>query len=70
MDSITLVFAIIVGFIVQLVLLHSIIRDATHSKETKKSLDAICKLMTETARKQGVENSTIDKILEEMKNKK
>lgn len=69
MDSTTTLFALAFGLIIMLLLSHVIIRDANYSKDQKKNLEAITKLLSETARKQGVDSSVIENILAEIKKK-
>ncbi len=69
MDAMTIGFAIFIGLIVQLLILHSLIRDATYAKETRKKLDAMTNLLSEIARKHGVDVKIVDNILEDSRSK-
>ena len=59
MDTATIGFAIIIGLLIQLLIFHALIRDATYAKDTRKKLDAMTKLLSEIAIKQGVEKTVV-----------
>lgn len=62
MDSITILFIIVIAFIIQLVILFSLIREATYSKENRKQIDVMTKLLFETAKANGVPESILNTI--------
>lgn len=66
-DMFTIFTIVSVGIIVQILLLHWMIRDAVSIKFIRKNMEANRNLLTEIARKHGVEESKIENILQEVR---
>ena len=62
MNTITILFVVVIAFIIQLVILFSLIREATYSKENRKQIDVMTKLLFETAKVNGVPESILNTI--------
>lgn len=70
MDSLSqteTLLTLILALAIQVAVLYYVIQEATFSKNTKKDLDAIRKLLAEIALKQGVESSKIEALESEFK---
>lgn len=70
MDSLNqteILLTLVLALAIQVAVLYYVIQEATFSKNTKKNLEAIRKLLAEIALKQGVESSKIEALEKEFK---
>lgn len=56
MDTVEIVMALLLSIIVNLILIHVIIRDATYAKNIKNDVESIKEILTQISEKQDIKN--------------